>query len=274
MSNRIVQLQVRDHSLDPAQAELSVAVEAEHVTPTTELRGRLIGPRCLYAATVEVAYPLRPLTNRLERRVVLPEPCLWEPQCPFLYQGSVQLWEDGQRCDQVEVWCGLRRILLVSAGLRVNGRPLLLRGRMPTACDEAELSGFRRHGCNLLLAPPEAPPALWDLADRHGFFVLARMPEPSAGSLADAERQSAHSSSLGWLLEPPLDRWNGEFVKRLGFTRTIVGVELADGHDGPLPEGITFIACSAGALANAQASGLPVLLLGGPDLPGMFGRVD
>lgn len=44
---------MREHSLDPTQAELWITVSAEHVTPATELRGRLAGPRCLYAATVE-----------------------------------------------------------------------------------------------------------------------------------------------------------------------------------------------------------------------------
>src|SRR5439155_23720798 len=122
MSNRIQQVQVRDRSLDPAQAELWISVEAERITPTTELRGRLTGPRCLYAATVEVAYPLRPYLRRLTARVVVPEPCLWEPQCPFIYEGSLELWEDGGRCDRVEVQRGLRRILLGPGGLRVNGR--------------------------------------------------------------------------------------------------------------------------------------------------------
>ena len=59
-------MQVCEHSLDPAQAELWISVTAEHLTPTTELRGQLAGPRCLYAATVEVGYPLRPFTRCAE----------------------------------------------------------------------------------------------------------------------------------------------------------------------------------------------------------------
>jgi hypothetical protein len=109
MSNQILQVQVREHLLDFAQAELWITVSAKHVTPTTELRGRLAGPRCLYAATIEVGYPLRPVPRRpeglagLAARVVIPEPSLWEPQCPFVYQGAVELWQDGARCDQVQL---------------------------------------------------------------------------------------------------------------------------------------------------------------------------
>ena len=145
MSNQILHVRLSDHSLDPAQAELWISVTAEHVAPTTELRGRLMGPRCAYAATVEVAYPLRPLVasrTRLSGRVVIPEPSLWEPSCPFLYGGAVELWQDGRRCDQTPIRRGLRRVLLGPAGLRVNGEPLVLRGRTVTECDEA-----RRRPC-------------------------------------------------------------------------------------------------------------------------------
>src|SRR5450755_2577782 len=130
MSNRILQTRILDRSLDPAQAEVWIVVEADHIAPTTDLRGQLAGPRCLYAATVEVGYPLRPLVRRpegltgLAARVVIPEASLWEPVCPFVYHGTIELWEDGVRCDRAPVHRGLRRILLGPAGLRVNGSAL------------------------------------------------------------------------------------------------------------------------------------------------------
>ena len=275
MSHRILRVQVRDRSLDPAQAELWVTADVEHVAETTELRGRLTGPRCLYAATVEVAYPLRPFVRRLAGRVVIPEPCLWEPQCPFVYQGNIELWEDGRRCDQVEIRRGLRRILLGPRGLRVNGRPLYLRGRAVTGCDEAEASALRRGGGNLMLVSAEESPALWDLADRHGLFVLGRMRDLDATSLARAQRQADYPSCFGWLLEPPFDRWKADFVKLLRCTGANVGVEFAETPAASLPEGINFVACLAGAAAETGAPDLPRLLVGGgPDAPGTFGRVE
>src|SRR4051794_3816870 len=61
MANRIREVQVHDRSVIPAEAEVWVRVVPERLTPATEVRGRLMGPRCAYASTVEVAYPLRPL---------------------------------------------------------------------------------------------------------------------------------------------------------------------------------------------------------------------
>jgi hypothetical protein len=102
------------HRLSPAEAEVWVLVEPDTVTPTTEIRGRLTGPRRPGATTVEVAYPLRPFARPpegvppLTQRVVIPDPSLWEPKRPFLYHVIVELWQDGQCCDQTEFDCGLR----------------------------------------------------------------------------------------------------------------------------------------------------------------------
>src|SRR5262245_39031234 len=114
MSNRLRQVNARVHSLSPIEAEVWIIIDAEQVTPTTEVRGRVVGPRCANRTTVEVPYPLRPLARPLEglppltRRVHIPDPSLWEPERPFVYRVIVELWQDGQRCDQAEFDCGLR----------------------------------------------------------------------------------------------------------------------------------------------------------------------
>jgi hypothetical protein len=288
MSNRILQVQVREHSLDPAQAKLWITVSAEHVTPATELRGRLAGPRCLYAATVEIGYPLRPFPRRpeglegLAARVVIPEPSLWEPQCPFVYQGTVELWQDGARRDQVQIRRGLRRVTLGRGGLRVNGRPLTLRGRSVDECDENQLAALRRAGCDLVLARSiECLSELLPLADVHGFLVLGALKETEQAALDRADALADHPSFLGWLLKAPWARWDADAITRLrGGGRALVGVELGELPAGALPGGVDFIACPAGVAAQMvrgeETSPLPPLLLlgDGPDSPAAFGRVE
>src|SRR5262245_59390094 len=125
MPNRIHHVEVTNRRLDPVEAVVEVTVVAERPAQDAEVRGRLAGPRCVYAETVEVAYPLRPAPGpHPSARAVLPEPCLWDPQSPFLYEGTVELWEGGERVDQVKVPFGLRDLRLGMTGLRVNGRPL------------------------------------------------------------------------------------------------------------------------------------------------------
>src|SRR5205823_26348 len=47
--------------LNPAEAEVHFAFDLREEVQRPELRGRLTGPRCPYATTVEIAYPVRPL---------------------------------------------------------------------------------------------------------------------------------------------------------------------------------------------------------------------
>ncbi len=218
--NRIRQIEVRNGQLIPAQAEVWITVVAEHHSITTEVRGRLMGPRCPYASTVEVAYPLRiPPPNQMPpgdhrpgitMRAVIPEACLWEPESPFLYQGPIELWQDGQRCDYVTISHGLRYFLLGEHGLRLNSRPLTLRGRVVAACSDEDARVLHQAGFNLLVVPVETQALpVWEQADRLGFFVLGQLRDKSEQTLRHLETLSRHTSCLGWLIEegkhPPLD---------------------------------------------------------------------
>jgi DNA-binding CsgD family transcriptional regulator len=224
MSNRILQVQVREHSLDPAQAELWITASAEHVTPATELRGSLAGPRCLYAATVEIGYPLRPFMRRregmegLSARVVIPEPSLWEPQCPFVYQGTVELWQDGARCDQVPIRRGLRRVTLGRGGLRVNGRPLALRGRSVDKCDENQIAALHRA---VTLAQPEGYVRLFtDEGPPTAALLKALRKQPAApayvNGLIAATTTTAARASLPQELVEPLSERELDVLRLLG----------------------------------------------------------
>ncbi len=114
MSNRFRHVNAVVKKLTPAEAEVWIVPEVEQLTPATEIRGRLMGPRCPNITTIEIAYPLRPLatqpegTSPLTRRALIPEPSLWEPERPFVYRAIVELWQDGERCDVAEFDYGLR----------------------------------------------------------------------------------------------------------------------------------------------------------------------
>ena len=115
MTNRIRTTSVEVRRLSPAEAEVWVTAELDAVTPATELRGRLVGPRCPGMSTVEVAYPFRPVpglsagpADRLTVRAIVPEPNLWTEKMPFVYEGTLELWQDGQRCDTAAVSVPLR----------------------------------------------------------------------------------------------------------------------------------------------------------------------
>jgi hypothetical protein len=210
MDNRIRRISVQTIQPSPAQAEVWITVVPERQTAATEVRGRMMGPRCPYASTVEVAYPLRPLSPSqqanepagLTRRITIPEASLWEPQCPFLYEGPIELWQDGLLCDRAILRHGLRSVQLKERGLYVNGRPLLLQGREVSACSDEEAMALRRAGCNLLIAALGANTLpLRERADRLGFFLLGRVNNDNDETVRHLELLSGHPSCLGWLIE-------------------------------------------------------------------------
>ena len=262
MDNRIRQITVHNGQLIPAQAEVWITVVPEYQTATTEVRGRLMGPHCSYANTVEVAYSLRPpppshtLSEKsgITMRAVIPEASLWEPQCPFLYQGLIELWQDGQRCDRMTLSHGLRYFLISERGLRLNGRTLMLHGRLVSACSDEDALTLRQTGCNLLIVPVEADTLpVWERADRLGFFVLGRLKDDSEETLRFLPMLSRHTSCLGWLVEkgkhPPLD---------LLPSRVLLGLVCED--DSPqLPLWTVHFLFGSAELANL---GKPLLVTG------------
>src|SRR5437016_5802579 len=115
MPNFILHVELSDYSLIPAEADVRITVVPRIQITATEVRGRLMGPRCRFASTVEVAYHFRPLlipTSQpaLTVRAIIPEANFWEPQTPHLYSGPLELWQDGHLCDAIQVRHGLRHL--------------------------------------------------------------------------------------------------------------------------------------------------------------------
>jgi hypothetical protein len=201
-------------------------------------------------------------------RVVIPEASLWDPESPFLYQGPVELWQGGQRCDQVQVSHGLRTLTLGPQGLRCNGRLLAPRGAVCGACSEAEARSIHQAGVNTLLAPAGTDPALWDIADRFGFLVLLRITN-EAELRAEFKRARAfgtHACCLGWVVTPEavagdLARVVAEVLPDASGRDPLLGMELKQPPSAPLSEKISFVVCDEPLVAEVASLRLPVLVL-------------
>ena len=251
MTNRIRGIQNYVARLTPMEAEIRVLVYPEQLTADTEVRGKLVGPRCRYASTVEVAYPMREGGPRNEEQrdfltlhAIIPEPSFWDAESPHLYQGRVELWQGKELCDEASFSKGLCTFELGNQGLRWNGRPVMLRGVVRDRCTEEEARRLHQAGCNTLLASvdPDSS-ALWDFADRLGFMMLGRV--ESMEQAAHARILSSHPSSLGWICSaPPLQDLNAGTVNSMLRThnfngmprveeRYLIGVEITSQQSEP-----------------------------------------
>jgi hypothetical protein len=229
-------------------------------------------------------------------RVIIPEPSLWDPETPFLYEGPVELWEDGQRCDQVQVRHGLRKLNLGPRGLRCNGRMLSIQGVARSQCSEEEARRLHKAGYNTLLAPAlEEASSLWDIGDKLGFLVLGRLTQMDNSIplwLLDLEK---HPCFLGWLMSDELltslpqlrEVYLWFFPRFLSFEVEwpFFGVELQQQVPrGPLEE-IAFMACKEELLPEVGQGNLPKIVLRESELtgssqpawassPGILGWID
>jgi hypothetical protein len=287
MSNRIKSVALRNAGLDPIEAEIWILVEPEKVTASTEVRGRLVGPRCHYSTTVEVAYPMRawskeyPTIDRpsITMRVIIPEPSLWDPDSPLFYEGPLELWQKGKCVDRKDIRHGLRTMRLGPRGLRINDRPLTLHGMPYGELSKDKSTELRQSKCNVLLTSLSGDvEALWANSDQLGFLRIGRITNPrEIAKTAVLSIGAMYASDIGWLVtEEVLKHEVLQAIGLLplqgieGLTRTsdsIIGIELTRAPAGPLPEGTSFLACREELLPSLAEFNLPVLLLSDKPLP-------
>lgn len=179
MNPRIRSVLVRPVRLTPTEAELAIDLHCTELHSTTELRGRLMGPSCLYSTTIEVAYPIRMISRTagaqpvLHGKVVIPEPAWWDPESPFLYHGPVELWEHESRVESAGIRIGVRHAKWDGERLIWNGQPLTIRSQTVTELDEETLRLMRDGGINAVIVPKAVAKSVWPLADRIGLVVFS-----------------------------------------------------------------------------------------------------
>jgi hypothetical protein len=221
--------------LDPTEAEI-------RATGDDLVAGRLMGPRCPYASTVEVAYYFKSLPGG-GLRTLVPEPSFWDPQSPFLYEAHLTTAGGAK----VQKRHGLRLVQLARAGLRVNRRPFRAVGAVRNELTDA--ASLRASGVDTLVCPvtPATAP-LWAEADVLGFFMVGLVSR-SAESFALARDLKRHASCLGWIVEAADALAPEELQTRPG-VEPLLGI-LADKADIDTPSWVQFLAGPT-ALANGR----------------------
>ncbi len=275
MTNRIRQYHWYPRILDPTLGEVDVFVHPERLASRTQVRGQLTGPRCAYSTTIEVAYPWRETSRTYEQegephihvRAVIPEPSLWEPQTPFLYDATVELWDNGQLSDQVTIRLGLRDLKLGGRGFLLNGRPFVVHGVARERFTPEDLPELRQVGFDTLLAPLGAAfDELSDAADRLGFLVIGWLRNVSFPGTAWL--LGRHTSVLGAVVAAEAERGFalGLAVSLLShdtFYKSLIGLDVTEKPNGPfLAEefDVDFLSCEQSLLADLSANPLPKLV--------------
>ncbi len=135
-----------------------------------QIAGHLRGPSSALARTLPASYAVQPLSRAAGQpclaEVVLPDPCYWTPQSPFLYDVQLELTAADHTTDRLETCLGLRRWAVEGNHVSWERRRYVLRGVGADAPTADVIAAARVAELALLVAQPEA--ALCQEASRWG----------------------------------------------------------------------------------------------------------
>lgn len=173
----------------PAEARIYAKLELSEAESAAgyRLAGRIVGPECAFSHTLPARVPMM---DRGERRqllleAVIPDPCFWTPELPFLYRVQLELRRGGEAIEKCERLIGVRRFGVRDRALSFDGKRFVLRGVHP----QFQISDFksqirenavfcRETWTALVVSNPEN--GVCESASRDGVLLLADLSETSS----------------------------------------------------------------------------------------------
>jgi hypothetical protein len=96
----------------PDVTDVEARVIARYVGTMTgvALRGTLRGPFCEKARTLPAEFVFRDTGKKAQVETLVPDPCMWTPEMPHLYQADVEAWQGDRLVAAYHGTIGLRRL--------------------------------------------------------------------------------------------------------------------------------------------------------------------
>jgi len=111
-------------------AAASLYVRAPSLRADCRLTGRIVGPDCLHAATLQADFALQDLGGDPQplARATITEPCFWTPRTPYVYQAHVEVTREGQVVERCQRLCAARPWGTHGRNLVLAGKRWVMRG--------------------------------------------------------------------------------------------------------------------------------------------------
>jgi hypothetical protein len=165
------------------------------------LAGQLMGPYCRYAQTLPATIPLVDMGpgETLLGQAIVPDPCFWTPELPFLYRARIELRHGGETLDAVEQSLGIRPLGGRGRRFYYEGRPWVLRGVHSEHGRLSELAAFREADAAMFIDDP--PNDLCAAASEQGVLLVARVSGEGQTVLENIRRLARHAA-VGLIVLP------------------------------------------------------------------------
>jgi len=166
-----------------AEARVYARLEFTKAPGDCRLAGRVIGPTCEYAHTLSAAIPL--IMKRLPANAitaqppallaeaVVPDPCFWSAELPFLYRVEVELHRGTELLAKTQRLFGIRPLGAVRRRLVFEAKPWVPRGMNLGGVPQAPLSEWRAADLAMVVECPSE--TLCGDASRLGALVVAEI---------------------------------------------------------------------------------------------------
>jgi hypothetical protein len=173
------QLEIFFGDANNAEARIYARLPRDAAPAVAKLAGRVVGPQCAYASTLSATIRMNPKRPQIEAdtdllaEAIVPDPCFWSPELPFLYRVEVELRQGAELLASAAHALGIRPLGARGRKLMLEGKPWVVRGVEQSALPPAELSQWRAADTAMVVEAPSDE--LCAKASRLGAWLLARI---------------------------------------------------------------------------------------------------
>ena len=177
-----------------ALARVYARLPRNDLPPGVRLDGTVNGPDCKFAATLPSPVPL------VEKKVsgtfsetplaeaVVPDPCFWTPELPFLYRVRVELRRGADVLAAADRMFGIRRLGVKGRNLFLEGKRFVIRGVGADSTSEHDLVAWRAADAAMIIRQPSDD--VCRQASEQGVLLLAEIRPDIPDPLAELRRLS------------------------------------------------------------------------------------
>ena len=165
-----------------AEARVYARLADTDLPPGCALIGRVVGPTCEYSQTLRATIPFAPRRppaapgpSPLLTEAIVPDPCFWSQELPFLYAAEIELRCGGELLAAVTRSFGIRPLGVRQRRLVWERRPWVVRAADVREVAERPIAEWRANDLAMLVEQPGDE--LCRDASRLGVVLIADMTE-------------------------------------------------------------------------------------------------
>ncbi len=169
------QLCVFHGAASDAEARIYVRAARDDWPADARLSGQIIGPDCDFSQTLPATIRLADCGpgETLLAQAIVPDPCCWTPELPFLYRARVELRQGDALLASAERLFGVRRLGVHGRNLIYNAKRWVLRGIGIAAAEIEHGDSVELRALAATLVVTNPSDAICEHASRQGLQLLA-----------------------------------------------------------------------------------------------------